>query len=367
MSAFDVRDILKTVAADQAGPSSRSGQEREAVPPAETVAPVRPNPALSPVVFTGCVRALEFVLVALAGLCAQRGLLAGVVPLNLGYVAAILGLAALTVLVLQALGAYGIRAFRAFFSVGARVVLGWSLVMLLAATALFLAKLGDNYSRLWLVSVYGGGLALLLAERLVLALVVSAQMRRGRFDRRVAVVGGGEPAEALIRAIEAQSDSGLKVVGLFDDRNDGRSADVVAGYPKLGTVSDLVTFARRTKVDLIVCVVSRGQIVLFDLDFPFTRVRGFRQVSKIEWRLDLEAEGLEAAATGQLQRRSNVSIEMEALIVLRDVKRQQNRLGHAIRLIVRPKGRRLEPFLETVVVPTHMRHIEKHRLAAHEA
>ncbi len=252
MSAFDVRDILKTVAADQAGPLGRPGPEREAVPPAETVAPVRPDPVLSPVVFTGCVRALEFVLVALAGLCAQRGLLAGVVPLNLGYGAAILGLAALNVLVLQALGAYGIRAFRAFFSVGARVVLGWSLVMLLAATVLFLAKLGDNYSRLWLVSVYGSGLALLLVERLTLALVVSAQMRRGRFDRRVAIVGGGEPAEALIRAIEAQADSGLKVVGLFDDRNDGRSADVIAGYPKLGTVSDLVTFARRTKVDLIV-------------------------------------------------------------------------------------------------------------------
>ncbi|MEE8631069.1 MULTISPECIES: undecaprenyl-phosphate glucose phosphotransferase [Methylobacterium] len=252
MSAFDVRDILKTVAADQGGPLGRPGHEREAVPPAETVAPVRPDPAVSPVVFTGCVRAVEFVLVALAGLCAQRGLLAGVVPLHLGYVAAILGLAGLNVLVLQALGAYGIRAFRAFFSVGARVVLGWSLVMLLAATVLFFAKLGDNYSRLWLGTVYGGGLALLVVGRLVLSLVVSAQMRRGRFDRRVAVVGGGEPAEALIRAIEAQGDSGLKVVGLFDDRTDGRSADVVAGYPKLGTVSDLVTFARRTKVDLIV-------------------------------------------------------------------------------------------------------------------
>jgi hypothetical protein len=37
--------------------------------------------------------------------------------------------------------------------------LGWSLVMLLAATVLFFAKLGDNYSRLWLGTVYGGGLA----------------------------------------------------------------------------------------------------------------------------------------------------------------------------------------------------------------
>ncbi|GJD52054.1 UDP-glucose:undecaprenyl-phosphate glucose-1-phosphate transferase [Methylobacterium crusticola] len=252
MSAFDVRDILKTAAEQAAAPAGRPGPAREAVPPAEAVVPARAGPALSPVVLAGCVRALEFVLVAAAGFAVQLGLLSGIVPLNLGYVAAILGLAGLTLAVLQALGTYGIRAFRAFFSVGLRVALGWSLVILLAATILFFAKLGDQYSRLWLAGFYAAGLGLLLAERLILALAVSAQMRRGRFDRRTAIVGGGEPAEALIRALEAQSDSGLRIVGVFDDRSDGRSADVVAGYPKLGTVSDLVAYARRTKLDLIV-------------------------------------------------------------------------------------------------------------------
>jgi Undecaprenyl-phosphate glucose phosphotransferase len=74
----------------------------------------------------------------------------------------------------------------------------------------------------------------------------------GRLERRTAIVGGGEAGEALIRALEAQRDTGLRVCGVFDDRNDDRSPDLVAGYPKLGTIDDLVEFARRTKLDLVI-------------------------------------------------------------------------------------------------------------------
>jgi Undecaprenyl-phosphate glucose phosphotransferase len=56
----------------------------------------------------------------------------------------------------------------------------------------------------------------------------------------------------MIRALESQADSGLRVVGVFDDRADSRSPDVVAGYPKLGGVDDLVEYARRTKLDLVI-------------------------------------------------------------------------------------------------------------------
>ncbi|ACL60057.1 undecaprenyl-phosphate glucose phosphotransferase [Methylobacterium nodulans] len=247
MTAFNVRDILKTAAAQpaQAGP-------RAAMPPAENLVPPRSGGPLSPIVLTGCVRAGEFALIAVTGILVQLVLLRGIIPLHAGYLAAIFGLAGLNVAVLQAAGTYGIRAFRAFFSVGLRVVLGWSLVVLLAATVLFFAKLGDHYSRLWLGVFFVVGLVLLLAGRLILSVIVTAQMRRGRFDRRTAIVGGGEPAEALIEALEWQPDSGIRIVGVFDDRSDGRSSDVVAGYPKLGTVSDLVIYARNTRLDLIV-------------------------------------------------------------------------------------------------------------------
>ena len=49
-----------------------------------------------------------------------------------------------------------------------------------------------------------------------------------------------------------QTGTDLRIIGVFDDRTDDRVPDVVAGYPKLGTVDDLVEFARHTRVDLVI-------------------------------------------------------------------------------------------------------------------
>ena len=156
------------------------------------------------------------------------------------------------VLFCQASGAYGVGAFRAFFNFGVRIVAGWLLVFLVALAAAFFLKIGDNFSRVWLASWFALGLGTILAERLALSFVVSSFTRSGRLDRRTAIVGGGEAAETMIRALDAQPESGVRIVGLFDDRDTERSPDVVAGYPKLGTVDDLVAYARRTKLDLVV-------------------------------------------------------------------------------------------------------------------
>ncbi len=86
----------------------------------------------------------------------------------------------------------------------------------------------------------------------------------GRFDRRTAIVGGGEAGETLISALSAQPDSGIRIVGVFDDRNDDRSTDTVAGVPKLGNVDDLVAYARRQPLDLIVFTIpitAEGRIL----------------------------------------------------------------------------------------------------------
>ena len=66
------------------------------------------------------------------------------------------------------------------------------------------------------------------------------------------IVGGGDPGEALIDALERQSDSDVRLLGVFDDRGDDRAPNACAGLPKLGTVDDLVEFARRTRVDLVI-------------------------------------------------------------------------------------------------------------------
>ena len=50
----------------------------------------------------------------------------------------------------------------------------------------------------------------------------------------------------------AQRDSDIRIVGAFDDRGDDRAPTAVSGLPKLGKVDDLVEFARRTRIDLVI-------------------------------------------------------------------------------------------------------------------
>ncbi len=83
-------------------------------------------------------------------------------------------------------------------------------------------------------------------------MLVRRWTREGRLTRRTAIVGGGALGEALACALASQRDSDVRLVGLFDDRGDDRSPQSIAGLRKLGTVDDLVEFARRTRIDLVI-------------------------------------------------------------------------------------------------------------------
>jgi len=133
-----------------------------------------------------------------------------------------------------------------------RLASAWSVVFLIAIGVSFFAKSGDQFSRAWLGTFYVLGLFALIAFRRVLFLLVRRWTRQGRLERRTVVVGADANGESLIRSLAAQRDSDVHVVGVFDDRGDERSAASCGGVPKLGSVNDLVAFARGTRVDLVI-------------------------------------------------------------------------------------------------------------------
>jgi Undecaprenyl-phosphate glucose phosphotransferase len=85
----------------------------------------------------------------------------------------------------------------------------------------------------------------------MLRAIVRRWARDGRLDRRTVIVGSDESGENLIRALKAQPDSDIEILGVFDDRNDQRALETCAGSPKLGKVDDVLEFARRTRLDLV--------------------------------------------------------------------------------------------------------------------
>ena len=235
-----------------ANPEDLAAKNRRMALLAEIMSGHDQRSAWSPIVLAGLVRLAEFLLICGAGIGLHALYVLPVWGFEPHYYVAIPTVACFAIVVFQAFNINTVAAFRAPVSHGVRLACGWALVFTAAIAAAFLLKLEGMFSRVWLVGWFGVGLAVLLAWRFAVAIGVRWLTRRGQLDRRTVVVGGGEAGEELLRALSHQKDTGLRIYGVFDDRADDRAPDVVAGYPKLGSVDDLPEFARHARIDLVV-------------------------------------------------------------------------------------------------------------------
>jgi Undecaprenyl-phosphate glucose phosphotransferase len=206
--------------------------------------------AYSPVVIAGVVRVVDFILLNLVGLAIYFGHVVRHDGFGWPYVAAIFAVSAAAIVSFQATDIYDVQAFRGLRQF-TRLVSSWAFVFLVFIGISFFAKLGGQVSRLWLSTFFFAGLAALIAERLLLRALVHGWARQGRLGRRTVVVGSDDNGGKLIEALLADTDSDIDVLGVFDDRNDSRALDSCAGAPKLGKIDDIIEFARRTRVDLV--------------------------------------------------------------------------------------------------------------------
>src|ERR1700744_4290559 len=207
--------------------------------------------AYSPIVIAGAVRVADFVLLSLVGIAIYLGYVARLSGFNWEYVAAIFGMTATAVICFQASDIYQVQVFRGQLRQMTRMISSWAFVFLLFIGASFFAKLGGEVSRLWLSSFFFLGLAMLICQRLALRAIIRNWARQGRLDRRTIIVGSDDIGEKLVEALNVQADSDLEILGVFDDRNDSRAFEACAGAPKLGKVDDILEFARRTRIDLV--------------------------------------------------------------------------------------------------------------------
>ena len=248
----------------------------------------RPSPPpISPIVLAGGVRMAEFALIAVVGL-AIFAVYLGPRSENLWqYLGAVFAIAGLSTLAFQTADIYHVHAFRGHEKQYMRLASAWSVVFLIAIGASFFLKAGEMFSRLWLGAFFVAGLTALIFARKMLFYAVRKWTREGRLTRRTVIVGGGMPSERVITELRKQKDTGIEIIGWFDDRAGDRGGNDCAGEPKLGNVDDLVEFGRRTRVDL----------VIFSL--PISAENRILQVLKKLWVLPLDIRL--AAHTSKLQ------------------------------------------------------------------
>ena len=219
---------------------------------AETMSNAQLGSSFSPIVLSGIVQFSEFLLISLVGSIVYWFYLAPQFGIISTYAIAIPGVAGLAVILFRALDLYHVGALRLLVLKGFRLALGWMGAFMAAFAIIFFLKLEGIFSRVFFASWFIIGFVGLLGFRFLVQVIVRDMTRQGRLDRRTAIVGGGDAGESLIEALSRQTDSDLRICGVFDDRNDNRSTDLVAGFPKLGNIDDLVEFARRTKLDLVI-------------------------------------------------------------------------------------------------------------------
>ena len=219
---------------------------------ARTVAAQYRDDSLSPTMVTGYVRLLEFAVLALTGMGAFLYYVGYSSALSPAYVPATLAGAILTVLLMEFAGAYRIARMRRPFQEFGRTVLAYAGAFAILALASFFMKNSAVYSRAWFAIWAGGGFIVLMTVRTVISRMIIRWSRNGRMERRAVIVGGGKGAETLIRSIEQSPYNDIRICGIFDDRDDSRSPPIVAGYPKLGTIDQLVEFARIARIDMLI-------------------------------------------------------------------------------------------------------------------
>ncbi|MCC6891099.1 MAG: undecaprenyl-phosphate glucose phosphotransferase [Hyphomicrobiales bacterium] len=248
MLQFDSRALESTSAAARpAEPTSRPLS-----PIAQGIAS-QPIPlAYSPIILAGTVRVIEFALMILVGFGAYAVYVVPIEGYAWHYGVALIAIAMLAMLAFQIADIYQVQAFRGYEKQYFRLASAWSVVFLVVIGVSFFVKAGDQFSRVWLGSFYVLGLAALIVSRRLLFLMVRHWTKQGRLDRRAVIVGADDKGAELVAAIIAQRDTDIRILGAFDDRGDARALTAVGGIPKLGGIDDLVEFARRTRVDLVI-------------------------------------------------------------------------------------------------------------------
>ncbi|MCB1969524.1 MAG: undecaprenyl-phosphate glucose phosphotransferase [Geminicoccaceae bacterium] len=204
---------------------------------------------LSPQVVVGLVRLADAIVIVLAGFLSHYMRFSGNAPVAFTYYSLALSVV-LAINSFQLAGIYNFKHLPSLYEQAKRLIMVWPLVVALMLALGFMAQILDEVSRAWVALWLVTGFIMLIGLRIGLRLQLRAWYNTGRLHRNVVVIGAGEHGRRFVENLQ-KADPGVNLIGLFDDRKD-RVPDYVAGYPVLGTLDDLLMFAREHRVDQVV-------------------------------------------------------------------------------------------------------------------
>jgi Undecaprenyl-phosphate glucose phosphotransferase len=157
------------------------------------------------------------------------------------------------VFAMRAFGLYDVRAMTeaAWGTLRATAVCFVAGAVLFALTRQYLLPLNHRWLLLWMAILP----AHFVLTRGAIALWAKPIATQGRFQKRVAIAGGGKAAEDALNTLESSRGLDIEVIGLFDDRYDARGPLAVRHHHKIGNIEELADYARHNRVDLIIVAI----------------------------------------------------------------------------------------------------------------
>jgi len=157
---------------------------------------------------------------------------------------------------------------------------------------LFLIGFDIMALRLWLLGWLLFSLLMLVSFRLIASAVIADAEMRGDLARRAVIVGGGRPAEELVRRLTRSGHRAIRILGVFDDRGGERSPDAVDIYRKIGTFDELEAYCREQAVDLLIIAL------------PATAEERILHLMKELWQLPIDVRIAAHASRLKLSKRA---------------------------------------------------------------
>lgn len=241
--------VLASSGDDKAKPSAQISEM------AREVAAEFSTTTYAPMMVRGLIQAGDFAMVCVTGIIAATiaggGVLLGYeIPFILSLVGAFLFL----MFMLSADG-YSVHDMSNLAPQVGKIVGASTLVIVLLLLGNFLSGTPMEENRAWLGLWFAMGVGMVSLFRAVQSVLIRRWQADGRLERRAVIVGGGQPAADIITTLENQEGNDIRICGIFDDRDDERSPAIVAGYPKLGTIDDLVEFSRLCNIDMLIVTI----------------------------------------------------------------------------------------------------------------
>jgi Undecaprenyl-phosphate glucose phosphotransferase len=261
---------------------------------------------ISPAVLGAIVRCLEALAIATAGTALAAVYVEADLRGMLLHAAAAGAAGVATVGMFSLLGLYSLPSFLNPIRSIAKIVGGWLIVAVAVIAGAFFLKIGADFSRVWLTAWFVIGAMTLVGFRFALAAQARRWSKEGRLNRRAVIYGSGPACADLVKALEADAGTDIRICGVFDDRGGDRAGDNTAGYPNRGRLDDLVGFARNSRVDLVL------------LALPISAEMRLVSLLQKLWVLPVDIRLAASASRLKLARRAYSYVGNVALVALAD-------------------------------------------------